>query len=379
MLDRRAVEEVGVHEPVQSDRVVAREITELVVVEMPVVDELVRLGEHVEHVRHVPVTEVGAEDGAQTCTARVHVLRVGPPDGGIVGLAAEVEVVEVPTDVRSRRDTARAVVVDLDRRVVALCGHGLAHPGVGEACAAVLVEDAVPFVEVEMPGVEAVDVLAAAFRESIDEVAQQLHAPRDSTFEEREVQRGEAVRDPTEEHGLRERVPGGAEVPNVVEHVARRRRAQSVTLRARVHGDRDSEVDAARPQRVVVMVAVEREEVAACNSPATIGRTQDEVVEHHRPKAQLLHRVVELGDGLVGSVRGHDGRCRHQVLVSVGYVGQVVVQATARSGTDGGVRMADARQAHTGVEHREVDADLVESLGEQTGEEAGGAIAGVGG
>src|SRR4030095_8139079 len=60
LLDRGALEEVRVDLAPEAHRVAEHEVPEVLVGEQPVLDELVGLGHHRGHVRHVEVADVGA-------------------------------------------------------------------------------------------------------------------------------------------------------------------------------------------------------------------------------------------------------------------------------------------------------------------------------
>src|SRR5207237_5766823 len=76
-----------------------------------------------------------------------------------------------------------------------------------------------------------------------------------------EAQRGEATGHATEHEGLAEAVGRVREVPDVVEHGVGRGRAVGPADAAAVRGDGDARLLAAPPERVVVVGAVESEEV----------------------------------------------------------------------------------------------------------------------
>ena len=72
----------------EARRVLAHELSEVVLRDEPVLDHFPRLLQHLGHVRHVEVTDVGAEDRTE---AMVAVAIEGPRGDRVVGLAAEEE------------------------------------------------------------------------------------------------------------------------------------------------------------------------------------------------------------------------------------------------------------------------------------------------
>jgi hypothetical protein len=73
---------------VQARRVGEGELAEVVLGDKAVLYQLPRLLQHLGHVRHVEVPDVGGEDGVEAVIA---VPVEGPGGHGVVGLAAEVE------------------------------------------------------------------------------------------------------------------------------------------------------------------------------------------------------------------------------------------------------------------------------------------------
>src|ERR1700691_6229632 len=95
----------------------------------------------------------------------------------------------------------------------------------------------------------------------LDQVAEQLRAPADPTFEESEVELREAPGDAVEEDALGQRVGGGGEMADMVVDEVRRAVAQPLAAGARMEGRRDAELDAFCPDRVVIIRAVDAEHV----------------------------------------------------------------------------------------------------------------------
>src|SRR6266542_82790 len=117
-LHHRALEEIGIHRGVQTGGIAEDELAQLGLGDEAVLDHLVGLLEHLGHVDHVEMTNVGAEDGPQSVAA---VLVESPRRRHGVGLAAEVEALgEMPAQLLGGGDGHRGEVVDLFA-VGALC------------------------------------------------------------------------------------------------------------------------------------------------------------------------------------------------------------------------------------------------------------------
>src|SRR4051812_1688016 len=93
----RALEEVRVALGVQAGRVAEDEVAEVLLGDELLLDELVGLVDDVADVGDVPVADVRPEDGLQASAERVHFGVEGPRVDGIIGLASEVEAVDIET------------------------------------------------------------------------------------------------------------------------------------------------------------------------------------------------------------------------------------------------------------------------------------------
>ncbi len=217
------------------------------------------------------------------------------------------------------------------------------------------------------PGSRRSTLLPPRFSHRPEEVEEELHAPTDASLQEAEVEVAEPMGRTTEDEGLGDGLAARGEGPDVVEHVAARRLAQVEAHRRGVDRDGHTELREPLPQRVVVVDAVEGQDVDP--RPARRFRTRDAAVHHRRPEAEFDDRVLELGDGLVRGVGGDHRRRGEAVVQPVARVRQVGVEGAAASPAHLVVGVVEARQPHAGVEHREVQADLVHALVEQTGQE----------
>src|SRR5215472_12769457 len=95
----------------------------------------------------------------------------------------------------------------------------------------------------------------------LDQIAQQLGAPASAAFEKGEVELRETTGHPAEKNRLGDGMTGGGEMADVVVDKVGRRQAQALTAAAAVEGRCDAELEAFRPDRVVVVRAVDAEHV----------------------------------------------------------------------------------------------------------------------
>ena len=162
----------------------------------------------------------------------------------------------------------------------------------------------------------------------------------------------------------------------VVDEV-RRRIAQPLAAGARMEGRRDAELDAFRPDRVVIVLAVDRQHVVMHGGVAgRLGheRARHAAAEHADLRAELLGDEFEFGDRLLGVVHRDDRGRGQPVAEPVEIIGRDdVVGADHRAP---GLVVLDARQAQPGgrIDDREIDADLVEPLVEHLRHHRRGAV-----
>src|SRR5690348_86720 len=90
-----------------------------------------------------------------------------------------------------------------------------------------------------------------------EQVAVQQAGPAGATFEERHVKAGEAACHAAKKHRLAGGVVGGGKMADMVVDEIRRRQPQTRPPRTGMERRRDIELEAPRPHRVVIIVAVE--------------------------------------------------------------------------------------------------------------------------
>src|SRR5262245_22214010 len=275
-LDARPREEVGVLRGPEARGVLEGEGAEVVLREQAALDELEGLLDDLAHVAHVPVPDVRADDRVQLRAERVRARVEGPGVHRVVGLAAEVEarheeVVQLARalDAAGRELVERIAVLD----PVAADRHALDQPVElrEERGIPVLAEEAHELVTVELRRVVGADGALVPLLPVRDQVGEERAGPGDAALEEGEAQAREAPRDTAQEERLAGRLAGGREVAGVVVDEARERAPRAPALRTGMEGRRDAELGAARPDRVVVAVAVEAERVDPGGEPRCLG------------------------------------------------------------------------------------------------------------
>src|SRR5690242_19916789 len=146
----------------------------------------------------------------------------------------------------------------------------------------------------------------------------------------------------------------------------RGRGAQPRAAVAAVKGGRNAELEALRPDRVVIVFAVESDDVVphrkagsfSLELPAGLDRAVHQAAEHGDLVAELLDRVVELLDRLLWSVHRDDRRRGH----AVGEEAEIFRGDSVVGAAGGAARLAiaDARHPQTAgrIDDREIEPDL---------------------
>jgi hypothetical protein len=177
----------------------------------------------------------------------------------------------------------------------------------------------------------------------------------------------------------------------VVVHVVRDRAPAAPAHARRVRGRSHAELQALRPHRVVVVLAVDAEGVQALararppvRNPLRGRRGRgadgpvDEAGDHHRLEAQLADGVLELVERLGGRV--HRDLCHRSHALRVGEVDLRVEGVEGAAGDAAHLVVADRQRGESpaGVEDGEVEAQGVEPLVEEPRQVRGGAVEGGG-
>ena len=170
---------------------------------------------------------------------------------------------------------------------------------------------------------------------------------------------------------------GGGEVADLVVGVVDGRLPGAPALAAGVEGGCHAEFLAAPPDRVVVVERVVTEGVEpAPGAAAAVVRAGDDTHEHDGLESEFDDGMVEFGDGFLGRVDRDGGDRLETIAVAGVHLGVIAVQRTRQRHAQLVVRHA-GHEAIGGVDHREVDADLVESPVHQVGQHDRGPVEGV--
>ena len=177
-------------------------------------------------------------------------------------------------------------------------------------------------------------------------------------------------------------MPGGGEVADVVVAEIGRRQAQALVAGGAVEGGCYAQFDAFRPDRIVVVFAVEAEHVVPHGKARAVGvvggggrhLAGHVAAEHADLRAQLPGDEFQFGDRLVGGVH-RDDRRRGQPVAELGEIIGRDDVVGADHGAAGGV-VLNARKAQPGgrVDDDEIEAELVEAVVKQARHHRGGAV-----
>jgi hypothetical protein len=150
-------------------------------------------------------------------------------------------------------------------------------------------------------------------------------------------------------------------------------KAQPLAAAAAVERRRNAELDAFRPDRVVVVRAVDAEDAVPHGETARLGvlgggggdRPRQVAAEHPDFRAELLGDEFELFDRFLRRVHRDDRRRGHAVAEIAEIIGRDDVVGADHGAP--GLVILDPRQPQPGrrIDHREIGADLVEALVEQ--------------
>ena len=322
-------------------------------------------------------------------------LRVGverPRDGRVVGLAAEVE---------ARHEQVAHVLGALDpaarRHSSSVGGSGSSfvndsrQPGeIGaEALVAVLREQLHQRASTSMrAGSRCWIASRLRFSQCDEQVGVERARPADAALEQAEAELREAARDAAQEERLAGRLHARAERADVVVHVVRDRAAAAPAHAGRVRSRarRRARGSAATPGRSRTRCRGRACRGAARSPSPSSGRCGRRAAAAPPTgrctiplimialKPSFADRVVELRDRLVGRVHRDLRDRRHAVGVREVDLGVERVERAARHLAQLGVEDRERREPAARVEHREVDAELVEPLVEQARQVRGGAV-----
>ena len=215
-----------------------------------------------------------------------------------------------------------------------------------------------------------------------DEIGDEVARPADAALQHGEAELRKAVRDAAEDERSCKGVAGICEVADVIVGEAPHRFSPLGAHAAGVRGDRDFQIDAALPERVVVVRALEPERVHVEPDLVRLGAFTHEgrhrpphvVRDHQDLEPEFTNGVRRLLDRLVRRVHGHDRRRRDPVRVRLEHLRVHPVDRAGHGAPDLLVGVADPEKPERGVEDAEVDAEVVQSFVEEPRDHGGRAI-----
>ncbi len=195
---------------------------------------------------------------------------------------------------------------------------------------------------------------------------------------------GKPPGDPAEEQRLAQGLAARREVADVVVDPVRRRTTEPDVGALTVGADRDPEIDAALPEGVVVVVAVDAVGVEpegpslGLGVRALVSRSRPGHIarNHHGPKAQLTHGILQLRDRLGRGVRRDRGHGDEAVGASVKGVPVVAVEGPTGPLAELVGWQLQEGQAGARIDDRHVTAEFVHAAVEIAREARGGSILG---
>jgi hypothetical protein len=148
---------------------------------------------------------------------------------------------------------------------------------------------------------------------------------------------------------------GGGEMADVVVDEVHRRQAQSLAAAAAMERRRDAELDAFRPNGVVVIRAVDAEHVVPHREAPRLGvlgrgggdRPRQVAAKHPHPRAKLSGDEFELFDRFLRCVHRDDRRRGHAVAEIEEIIGRNDIVRAAQGAPD--LDVFDARQPSPAV------------------------------
>ena len=200
-----------------------------------------------------------------------------------------------------------------------------------------------------------------------DDVVEQRERPGRAAFEKAEAQRGKTARDAAHEQRAAEVVGAGCKAAEVVEDVVARRVAIGVEDRRRVTHRRHFELDALRPERIVVVRRIDRDRAREIRRLVVRARHRADVfgADHDRFVAEFVDRELEFGDRFFRRERRDQRHRPHAVGDFAEHVGVEHVRRAAERLAHFVVLIVEPGNAGRRVEMREVEAEIVHARAEE--------------
>src|SRR5579863_8056717 len=258
VFNHRPVKEMRIHPAMQLDRIGEDEIAEIGLTHQPVLDAFIRLGRGVAHIEQVVVTEIRAVDRVEPRAVRIPLGVKGPRSNAVVALAAEKEIGhEAIVDVLRGFNPAMAPFVPLRGLTAAPAfefrQEELAVEAARGEAVAILAAEAAEHLAIDIFWIDLVERAQIAFVPALIQRTVETDRPADAALLEGKFQRRETPRHATEKQRLADALGGRSEMADLVVHEIRDRGPHSPVESERMKRGSDLELDAFRPDRIVIV------------------------------------------------------------------------------------------------------------------------------
>ena len=162
-----------------------------------------------------------------------------------------------------------------------------------------------------------------------------------------------------------------------------RRHAHGKSASAGMKGGRDFEFHALGPDRIIVIVAVETQDIPICGKFCRVGVNlsrgrniaPDQATQHDDFQAQLRDCIFQLGNGLVRGVHGNHPRGRQPIRIFAKIISAKGIERAAGGLALLRIRNQRKAQAGGGVHHTKVEAKFVQPFIQELRHDGGGPVA----
>ena len=216
-----------------------------------------------------------------------------------------------------------------------------------------------------------------------NQIRVQVARPSDAAFQECKLQLRKARRYSAQEQGLAHRLAGSGEMADMVVNEIGRRRPQARTRATPNERSARRPVPGTSPTpgrnrigRRVQRYRTNSQSGAAggtLRAIASIGR-RIRLAITTTLSPRLFHRVFQLRNRLIGRIHWNHRCRRHPVRERAKLLRDIGIEGAAGRATRIGVGIKRDSQCASGIQHREVQAELVQTLVKQAREQRSGAI-----
>ena len=333
------------------------------------------------------MADVRTENGLETRAKRIQPAIKRGGVHGIVGFATEVKIRDKQIlDVFGCFNPAARPIIQRVR-VFAGAGHqGFCIDQTTGIClgpfAAVALIQLKQLLGIQIGRVVIVHLCAVALLPVADHIGVQITRPTNPAFQEAELERRKPPRDAAHEHGFTQGLARGRKMSDVVIHIIRDGSPTAPAHGRRVKGRRDLQFHTTRPDRVVIIRAVQTERI---QPKGVLGHlrggpfdhrngTLDMPGHHYGLEPEFAHHKLKLFNRLLRGVHGNGGRRGHPAGILAEILGMKGIERAAACPAYFGVFNMRELEAQRRIEHGKVQADSVHPFGQELGQHGGGAI-----